>query len=318
MSIVVEKAGILTTLQDGGRTGHRAFGINVNGPMDPAAAAIASILTGGDAPDAVLEMHYPAPVLRFEDDVTIAIAGADMGCRIDERALANWSSHNVVAGSTIRYTQKRSGNRAYLAVAGGFAVEPWLGSRSTNLAAGIGGFKGRRVQEGDRLDLSPSADRSPRKVLRASSSLIPRYSNFPTVRIMAGNEFDELSDAAKDALVSGTFAISQDANRMGFRLKGPAIESSGPAKPSSSVAFGTVQLLPDGQLIVLMADHQTSGGYPRVAHIITRDLPLIGQLGAGDKVAFHLITVDEAEQLAAHFARELNFLKVGCRLLKTT
>jgi len=138
------------------------------------------------------------------------------------------------------------------------------------------------------------------------------------VRIIAGDDLDELTKEGADALLAGTFEISQDANRMGFKLKGPAIERTGRDKISSSVAFGTVQLLPDGQLIVLMADHQTSGGYPRVAHVITRDLPLVGQLGGGDKIAFHLVGIEEAERLALGFSRELNFLKVGCRLLTSS
>jgi antagonist of KipI len=138
------------------------------------------------------------------------------------------------------------------------------------------------------------------------------------VRVIEGDHLGDLTPKGKDALLSATFEVTRDADRMGFKLEGPAIERAGPEKISSSVAFGTVQILPDGQLIVLMADHQTSGGYPRVAHVITRDLPLVGQLGAGDKLAFHLVSIEEAERLALEFSRELNFLKVGCRLLTSS
>ena len=318
MSIIVEKAGILTTLQDGGRTGGRSLGINVNGPMDPAAAAVANILAGRSAQDALIEMHYPAPVLRFEEDVTIALAGADFGCRVDGKPLSNWSSHDLTKGSVLTFSEKLRGNRAYLAFSDPVAVEPWLGSRSTNLAAGAGGYEGRSLQDGDRLELLIDRDSSHRRALRAAPTLVPAYSSFPTVRSIAGDDLDELTKEGAVSILTGTFEISQDANRMGFKLKGPTIKRTGREKISSSVAFGTVQLLPDGQLIVLMADHQTSGGYPRVAHVITRDLPLLGQLGGGDKIAFHLVSIEEAERLALEFSRELNFLKVGCRLLTSS
>jgi antagonist of KipI len=318
MSIIFEKAGILTTLQDSGRTGSRSLGINVNGPMDTAAAKVASVLAGNDEHSALIEMHFPAPVLRFGSNAVVAVCGADFGCTIAGREAANWASHHVAEGQTIRFRQKQFGNRAYLAVRGGFAVEPWLGSRSTNLSAHVGGYKGRRFRDSDRLDLIRADGRAGEKVLHAAPSLMPRYSRFPTVRIVAGNEFEELTDAGRHVLLKGTFEISKDSDRMGFRLKGPAVDRIGDEMISSPVSFGTVQLLPDRQLIVLMADHQTTGGYPRVAHVITRDLPLLGQLGPGDKVAFHLVNVDEAERLAAEFAHELNFLKVGCRLLTTS
>ncbi len=316
MTILFEKAGILTTLQDLGRIGKRALGINVNGPMDTVAAMIANILAGNDEQAAVLEMHFPAPVLRFYTDAVVAVCGADFGCTIDGREAAGWSSHRVERGQTIGFPQKRSGNRAYLAIGGGSAVEPWLGSRSTNLAAHVGGFEGRRFRDGDRLDRAQIAVSF--EQFHAAPSLVPRYSKFPTVRVIAGNEFDELTGEGRRVLREETFEISRDSDRMGFRLQGPLIERIGAEIISSSVSFGTVQLLPGGQLIVLMADHQTTGGYPRVAHVVTRDLPLLGQLGPGDKVAFHLVTIDEAERLAVEFARELNFLKVGCRLLTTS
>jgi len=314
MSIVVEKSGILTTVQDRGRTGSCSLGINVSGVMDTAAASIANLLVGNDADEAVLEMYFPTPVLRFETDALIAICGADFGCTIADNKAANWATQFVKKGDTVRFGEKVSGNISYLSVAGGFDIEPWRGSLSTNLGAGVGGFMGRPLRNGDRLDLRTHAGAS-RRSFQASPTLIPRYGRFPTVRVIAGAETDELTDDGKQALFSETFSISSDSNRMGFRLSGPSIERKGAELISSPVAFGAIQLLPDGQLILLMADHQTSGGYPRVAHVISRDLPLVAQLGPSDKVAFHLITIEEAELLVAEFERELKFLKVGCRLL---
>src|SRR5207237_6311035 len=132
-------------------------------------------------------------------------------------------------------------------------------------------------------------------------------------RVIAGNEIDELTEIGRQALLRDTFEISRDSNRMGFRLNGPVIERNGAEIISSAVSFGTVQLLPDGQLIVLMADHQTTGGYPRVAHIISRDLPLAAQLSAGDKFHFQGVSIEEAEKLLMDFERDLNLLKVACK-----
>ena len=140
------------------------------------------------------------------------------------------------------------------------------------------------------------------------------YSRFPTVRIIAGAEFEDLTKKSRDLLLSQDFLISNSSNRMGFRLAGNPISLSKPLEMISAAAnFGTIQLLPDGQLIVLMADGQTAGGYPRIAHVISRDLPLLAQLGTNDKVAFHLIDIEMAENLALQFERELSFFRIGCR-----
>jgi antagonist of KipI len=134
------------------------------------------------------------------------------------------------------------------------------------------------------------------------------------VRVIAGAEFEMLNRKSQSKLFEQDFTIATNSNRMGYRLNGEPLTLTKPYElVSSAVKFGTLQLLPDGQLIVLMADHQTSGGYPRIAHVITRDLPLLAQLGASDKVAFHLIALEEAEQLAVEFENELNFFRVGCR-----
>ncbi|MEO7672441.1 MAG: hypothetical protein ABIU09_00005, partial [Pyrinomonadaceae bacterium] len=150
--------------------------------------------------------------------------------------------------------------------------------------------------------------------LRAANSMLPIYSSFPTVRILAGAEFGLLSDADKLSLTDENFLITKDSNRMGFRLRGPVFVPGQTAEMvSAAVSFGTIQLLPDGQLIVLMADHQTSGGYPRIANVISVDLPLIAQLGANDKVAFTMVDIDEAERVAIQFERNVDMLRIGCR-----
>lgn len=318
MSLFIQKSGILTTVQDLGRHKYRRFGINPNGVMDTIAARLINILLGNDENEAVLEMHFPAPQIVFEANAIFAIGGGDLTPTLDGKPIENWRCIFVKKGSTLTFAGKRSGNRSYLAVKSGFKVKEWLGSSSTNLAANIGGLDGRKLQTGDRVEIKAKVKRQKAKMgSRVSSSLIPRYSPFPTVRVIAGAEFEAMSKASQKLLLDQDFTISNNSNRMGFRLTGEPITLSKPQElVSAAVNFGTIQLLPDGQLIVLMADQQTAGGYPRIAHIITHDLPLLAQLGANDKVAFHLVSIEHAEELAVDFEKELNFLRVGVRLNK--
>jgi antagonist of KipI len=315
MTLFIEKPGILTTVQDLGRSGFRRYGINPNGPMDPAAARIANILVGNGDNAALLEMHFPAARVRFEADAVYAICGGDFGAELDGSPVARWRALNAAAGSTLQFTSKVTGERMYLAISGGISLEPWLGSRSTNLTAAIGGFQGRALAAGDRLPLGTVTRDAPRRALAAGRSILPRYSQFPTVRIVAGAEFGDLTRESRTSLLNASFTVDPSSNRMGFRLVGDRLRTAEPIHVlSSATAFGTIQLLPDGQMVVLMADHQSTGGYPRVANVISTDLPLLGQLGAGDKLAFHLVEIAEAERVALQFEKELSFLRAACRL----
>lgn len=312
MSLLVEKPGILTTVQDLGRRGYRRLGINPGGAMDQTAVRLINIALGNAENEAVIEMHFPAPRLTFEAGCVFAVGGAEFGAVLDDRPLDNWRPHFAPKGSALNFSQKLTGNRAYLAVRGGFRIKKWLGSASTNLAAGIGGYDGRKLATGDRLALNRKFRRPAQfRPKKLASSVIPRYGPFPTARVTRGAEFEP----GCELLETSVFKIAADSNRMGFRLLGEPIALTGRREIVSSAAdLGTVQLLPDGQLIVLMADHQTTGGYPRLVHVVTRDLPLIAQLGANDKLAFHLIDHSDAEELVMNYERELNFLRVACRL----
>ena len=317
MSILFKKAGILTTVQDLGRSGFRRFGINPNGAMDRCAVRLINILLGNDENAAVLEMHFPAAEIVFEEAAKFALGGADFGAKLNAKPIENRRIHYAEKGSTLKFTQKIFGSRAYLAIRHGFKVKFWLNSASTNLTANIGGFEGRKINPGDRIFFNEI--RNPKSKIQnqmISNSLIPHYSKFPTVRVVAGAEFDELTTESRENLLTETFTISQNSDRMGFRLQSKPLFLINPQElVSSAVNFGTIQLLPDGQIIVLMADHQTSGGYPRLANVIPTDLPLLAQLGANEKVAFHLITIEEAENLTIKFEKDLNLLKTAVKFL---
>ena len=315
MSILIKKAGILTTVQDLGRNGFRRFGINPNGAMDQTAVRLINALlsTNGNAP--VLEMHFPAPEILFEESAEFAIGGADFSARLNDKNIENWKPFFAEKGSTLKFSEKVFGNRAYLSIRGGFMIDDWLGSASTNLKSKIGGFNGRKLQNGDRIFFNQIANRTSRiGNYKVSDSLIPFYSKFPTVRVIAGAEFELLNTISRENFLNENFTVSQNSDRMGFRLTGAPLELLQPKElVSSAVNFGTIQLLPDGHLIVLMADHQTSGGYPRIANVIAADLPLLAQLGTNEKVAFHLISTEEAENLSVKFERNLNVLRTAAR-----
>lgn len=315
MALLIEKPGILTTIQDLGRPGYRRFGINPGGAMDRQAVRLLNILVGNDENEGVLEMHFPAAQIVFESACIFAVGGADFTPKLDGRTLTAWQPTFARAGVVLKFNARTVGNRSYLAVAGGFDLERWLGSSSTNLAANIGGFGGRPLEAGDRLPITRGAAYRPRSFSSVSASLLPRYSRFPTVRAIAGAEFALLNPDYKSQITRASFEVTNRSDRMGFRLAGPDLHLNGPLEiVSSAVDFGTVQLLPDGQLIVLMAESQTAGGYARLAHIVSVDLPVVAQLGPGDKLRFHLIDQQHAEEVVLAAEGELNFFRVGCRL----
>jgi antagonist of KipI len=329
MSITLLTNGILTTVQDLGRCGGRRYGINPGGAMDTKAARLINILLGNDENEALLEMHYPAPQIRFDENVIFSLGGGEFGAALNDLAVENWRPILARKGDVLKFTEKRSGTRCYLAVTGGFAVEKWLGSAATNLKAHMGGYQGRALKKDDLLEFrrQKTEDRSndPEEVtyqlpitnnhqlpFRISYNLVPHYSAFPTVRVIPGAEYELLSEETRRGFVEQSFKIGLQSDRMGFRLAGKPLKLEKPHEfISSAVSFGTIQLLPDGQLIILMADHQTTGGYPRLAHIVSEDLPLVGQLGANDGIGFHVVDITEAEGLMTAFERELTFLKLG-------
>jgi antagonist of KipI len=315
MSLIFRKSGILTTVQDSGRNGFRRFGINPNGAMDKTAARLINILLGNAENEAVLEIHFPAPIIKFEENAVIALGGADFGAKIDEKQVENWRPIFVKKDQILRFSTKISGNRTYLSVKDGFEIKDWLKSKSTNLTAKIGGFEGRNLIKGDRI-LFRENDEQPQTNFDffISDKMIPAYETAPTIRMIVGAEFDFLTALSEQILLKEEFSISNDSNRMGFRLSGKPLYLLDKIElVSSAVDFGTIQLLPGGQLIILMADHQTTGGYPRIGHIISADLPILAQLSANDKIRFELISLKEAEELLCNFENELNFFKIGCK-----
>ena len=314
MSIVVIKEGMLSTVQDLGRVGYRRFGINPGGVMDRTSAQVVNYLLGNDADAAVIELHFPAGSFQFEKECVFAIGGADLGAELDNKKVETFTAARATHGSILKFRQRRDGNRAYLAVAGGFDCERWLGSASTNMRAELGGFHGRRLRAGDRIEFAASAESRSAVGTAIGPSLRHSFASPATIRVTAGPEFDVLTAVCEQRLFENTFEISRQSDRMGFRLSGePLFRLTDSEMLSSGVTFGTVQLLPDGQMIVLMADHQTTGGYPRIVTVASVDLPVLAQMAAGERVSFKLITIEEAERESCELERSFAFLRFGVR-----
>jgi antagonist of KipI len=335
VSIQVIHPGLLTTVQDLGRRGHQREGVPESGAMDSFAHRVANQLVGNPDEAASLEMTLSGPTLRFEFDALIALAGAELSASIHERPIPMWRPIAVRAGSVLACGSVTVGCRVYLAVAGGMDVPPVLGSRSTYMRAAIGGLDGRTLRRDDVIPVgspAPLGNQIARRLARddatvsvatwgAGPSLRPRYSGSPTVRLVEGAHMSALTSSSRDALWRAEFQVGPHSDRMGYRLEGPALELSASLELlSEAVAFGTVQLPPNGNPIVLMADRQTTGGYPRIGEVATVDLSLLAQLKPGDHVRFRAISLDEAQVL--YLARErhlvqsrqaIHFLSLGAR-----
>jgi len=313
MSVHVIKPGMLTTFQDLGRIGYQHLGVPVAGAMDARAHRLANLLAGNSEDMATMEITMSGPTLRFDQPACIAICGADLSPHVRNKPIPLNRPIVLKAGSELSFGERRYGARCYLAVFGGFALASVLGSASTYVRSGMGGWHGRALRKGDQIGLNINMMSSgltalSRKLwdievyLPASLSSSPRQ----TVRIIKGAQWKEFSPESCAAMITQPFRISPDSERMGYRLQGPAITLSEPRQMiSEATSFGTIQVPSGGQPIVLMADRQTTGGYPKIAHVAAVDLPLLAQMLPGDTVRFEPISLDHAQELDVK--RELAF-----------
>jgi antagonist of KipI len=292
---------MFTTVQDLGRTGHRAQGVPLSGAADPFALRLANLLVGNHGNEAGLEFTLVGPEVRFLHDTVIAIGGAEFG------KLPRWQPIAMRAGSILKLGPSRNGCRGYLAIAGGIDVPPVLGSRSTYVRARLGGHCGRRLDNGDVLPV-PLARRTFRHHWHIDERITPHYASFAVVRVIPGEHAAQFDPG----WASASFKVSTHSDRMGVRLLGEPLRRRIPDElVSSAVAPGTVQVPPDGQPIVLLADAQTIGGYPQVAHVIAVDLPVMAQLRPGDDVRFIPVTLADARELIAAQERAIGLLREG-------
>lgn len=320
MAIGVIKPGMLTTVQDVGRWGYQAQGVPVAGPMDPVSHRLANVIAGNGPGAATLEVTLVGPELAFDEERTVAVAGAEFDLTVDGAAVPMHAAVVVPAGASLRFGRRRRGARAYLAVAGGIDVAPTLGSRATHVISAMGGLEGRPLRSGDRLAVGNrrSAAEDPRRPAGRSSARSP-FEEFRVaiaspapIRVLPGPQHDRFAPDALDVLASAPYTIAQNSDRMGFRLDGPVLSHRGSADIiSDATPLGALQVPASGLPILLMADRQTSGGYPKIATVITADLTVAGQLAPGDAIRFAVCTPREA--MAALIAQEQLLLRVEGR-----
>ncbi|SDX58814.1 5-oxoprolinase subunit C family protein [Hymenobacter psychrophilus] len=315
MSLHLLRPGLLTTIQDTGRPGYRRAGVALSGALDARALRVANLLVGNAPGAAALEITLLGPTIRFSTDHLLALCGANLSATLNGQPLPLNRAVAVRAGTELSFGRPQAGSRAYLAVAGGLAAPLVLGSRATYLTAGIGGLEGRALRADDVLAVAaaaPAAIRLGQQLLAhspelpgvaapwfADPALTPRPKAAPVLRAVRGPEYGQFTAASQGAFWAEEFQVTPASNRMGSRLAGPALlrAADAPELLSAAVTFGTVQVPPGGQPIVLLADHQTTGGYPRLALIAAADWSRLAQVPPGGTLRFQEISLPEAQQL---------------------
>jgi biotin-dependent carboxylase-like uncharacterized protein len=304
----VDQPGMFTLVQDLGRYGWQRFGVPANGAMDERAHRIANALVGNDDDAATLECTLTGPTLRFTRNTMIAIAGADMVVTADGKRVPAHRAVMLRRGVVLAFGERRQGARAYLAVRGGFDTEVVMGSRSTFVRGGYGGVDGRPLRRGDRVPVATAQEDQlslERMLVQSGLPFVEaRAVNLPAhaaetqpIRVMRGPQWRNFSLAARRAFIREPFVISTQSDRMGYRLDGPELALTQPLEMISEACdFGTVQVPPSGHPIVLMADRQSAGGYPKIAYVISTDLPLLAQAMPGDSLRFTPVSLRQAER----------------------
>jgi len=289
----VLEAGLLTTVQDGGRPGHRAAGVAPGGAFDPFALRAANLLCGNPEDAAALEVTYRGPKLQALADAVLAVCGADLSASAAGRLVPRWRPVTIRRGSVLGFGSRVSGCRAYLAVAGGFLAPGFLGSRSTDVRCGVGGFAlaPGMILETGKPGRPRLADLAPR---------VPAVYDAPgDLRVVLGPDLEAFPAGSFESLVAGPFRVHSASDRSGLRLDGPAIPRLPEDVLSEPVAAGHIQVPPDGRPIILGPECGSIGGYPRIACLIAADLPRLAQLLPNDPVRFLAVDVDEARWLTA-------------------
>jgi len=306
--LVVVEPGLLTTVQDLGRPGYQRVGIPPSGPLDRTAFVVANRLVGNPDGAAGLELTLRGPRLEVRRECVVAVTGAEMGFAVTGREAPAWTAVRLKPGDVVTFRMATAGCRAYLAVAGGLNVPPALGSRATYLRGRLGGLEGRALQKGDGLPVGASALALDR--LEGRTVPLPRCPTYPSeveCRVVLGPQDDRFTPEGIAAFLEGPYMVTPQADRMGYRLKGPTItHARGHDLISDGIPLGGIQVPGEGQPIVLLVDRQTTGGYTKIATVISVDISRIGQTKPGQRVRFRQVTLAEAHAALAEEQRWLD------------
>ena len=296
MGIIVRSPGSLTTVQDAGRRGYQRFGVGASGAVDVHAYAYANVLVGNRANDAVLECTIIGPVLEFTAPTFIAVTGGDLTPMVNNNAIEMYRAIKIKKGDILSFGARKSGCRAYIAFAGGLDIPMIMGSRSTYMKAKIGGFKGRKLEKGDAIGFrDPKSELFNLDKRSLTPEFVPR--DVYTLHVIMGPQDDMFTEEGIKTFLSETYTVTPEFDRMGCRLDGPEIAHvNGGDIISDGIAFGAVQVPSAGKPIIMLADRQTTGGYTKIANVMTADFRILAQLKAGDKVRFEKISVAAAQE----------------------
>lgn len=326
MKIRIRKPGFLSTIQDMGRRNYLSDAVPFSGAMDQLSAQIANIAVGNDPGCAVIEFTQSGASFTVEEDAVFAFSGEGAYLGTGGARLPSWRPVFVAAGAEIYLEHNPDGFRSYLAVAGGWDVPEVLGSWSTYIPAGIGGIYGRALVSHDEINSSTILSRLSRQI---AGSLAGEGINYPnwqiaastflpvdrrTIRVVTGREYDWFDDTSKQHIFTTKFSVANNSSRMGYRLQGAKMSKLRDGELlSTAVVPGTVQAAGDGEMILLMADAQTTGGYPRIAQVVYADMPLCAQLKPGDELSFRQISLKDAERLYLKQVSDLNKAYMGVK-----
>ena len=309
MGIKFANGGFLTTIQDAGRTGFQESGVPVTGVMDTRSYKLANILVGNDDKQAVLEVTLMGPMLQFTSDTIIAVTGGDLGPKLNGKDMPMYEAVPVKKGDSLSFMGIKSGSRAYVAFAGGLDIPLVMGSRSTHLKSSLGGFDGRKLGAGDEIEFLAPETTLP-NLARRKVDKEDFTKQSCELRVVMGPQDDYFTDKGIETFLSGEYALTNEADRMGLRFEGEVVEhKNGGDIITDGIGFGAVQIPSHGQPIVMMADHQTTGGYTKIASVISVDLPKAAQLKPGCKVHFKKVSVEEAQELYVKELEEMSALR---------
>lgn len=295
-TLLVESPGLLTTVQDLGRPGYGAEGVSASGAADPVALRLGNLLVENDPGAPGLELTLVGGSFVFPDGAVIALTGADLGATVEGRPLENWTSHTLPAGAKLVFAATKDFARGYLAIAGGIQIDPFLGSASTHLLSGLGGFEGRALRKGDQLHIGKPAKMIRRRRITDAAlyALKPRK----ILRVTEGPQAEWFSDEAKQVFYKEVFRVSEESDRVGLRLDGATLADSVTKEMTTEgVPLGAVQVTPSGQPIILFVEQQTTGGYPKIANVIGADLHRVGQLRPRVEIRFERTSLAVARSL---------------------
>ncbi|MCB2307691.1 biotin-dependent carboxyltransferase family protein [Clostridium estertheticum] len=312
------KPGMYTTIQDIGRYNFQKSGMSVSGAMDQFSLRVANILVGNKDSEACLEATLFGLKIKFAGDALIAVTGANLMPRINNKAIDMWSGIKVLDGDELSFETAQSGCRSYIAIEHGIDVPEVMGSKSTYVKGKVGGFQGRMLKAGDEIKIGASAENEFTSIKKLPNELIPLYSKDNIVRVVMGPQDDYFTVDGINTFFDCEYKVTSEADRMGYRLSGPKISHITSADIiSDGITMGSVQIPGDGAPIIMMADRQTTGGYTKIATIITPDINIVGQLKPGDSIRFKLISIEEAHVIYRKYMKDFDSIresmtKVGC------